>query len=293
MSQRMRWRLAGWLIVSLGALIVLAAGLPSMVLEAGKPFPYDLFAPPVPARVAATGEPVGMGWLGAVLLILGLFVVAMTVFSRDFRRWLMRNLPVYLLIMLTIYLLMANLRPPVFEPRSAPAQTSGSSGQELETSDVIVPPELVTNPPAWLVTLISLALAVCLTAIAWWMLRRFPQRSSLDDLGGAIAAEAQAALSDLEAGADVRDVVTRCYVEMVRVLRAERGIVRAPDMTAREFEQRLARTGLAETHIRRLTRLFELVRYSPRTPGPREAREAEECLRAIIEAYQLRDGKHG
>ncbi len=292
MSQRMRWRLAGWLIVSLGALIVLAAGLPSMVLEAGKPFPYDLFAPPVLARVAATSEPVGMGWLGVVLLILGLFVVAMTVFSRDFRRWLMRNLPVYLLIMLTIYLLMANLRPPVFEPRSAPAQTRGSSGQELETSDVIVPPELVTNPPAWLVTLISLALAACLTAIAWWMLRRFPQRSSLD-LGGAIAAEARAALSDLEAGADVRDVVTRCYVEMVRVLRTERGIVRAPDMTAREFEQRLARTGLAETHIRRLTRLFELVRYSPRMPGLREAREAEECLRAIIEAYQLRDGKHG
>ena len=52
MSQHMRQRLAGWLVVTLGALIVLAAGLPSVILEAGKPFPYDLFAPPVPTRTA-------------------------------------------------------------------------------------------------------------------------------------------------------------------------------------------------------------------------------------------------
>jgi hypothetical protein len=148
MSQHIRRRLTGWLVVLLGALIVLAAGLPSVILEAGKPFPYDLFAPPVPARAAATGEPVGMGWLGVVLLTLGLFVVVMTVFSRDFRRWLVRNLPVYLLIMLTVYL-MANLRPPTFEPPSAPAQTIGSSGQDLESTDIVVPPELVTNPPVW------------------------------------------------------------------------------------------------------------------------------------------------
>ena len=74
----------------------------------------------------------------------------MTVFLRDFRRWLVRSLPVYLLIMLTIYL-MANLRPPTFESRSAPAQTISSSGQELESTDVVIPPELVTDPPVWLV----------------------------------------------------------------------------------------------------------------------------------------------
>ncbi|MGQ9548836.1 MAG: DUF4129 domain-containing protein [Roseiflexus sp.] len=291
MSQRMR-RYAGWLFVALGALIALAAGLPSVVLEAGKPFPYDLFTLPVPGRVTATDEPVGMGWLSIVLPALGLFIVVMTFVSRGFRRWLVRSLPVYLLIMLTTYLLIANLQPPVFELRGAPAQTIGSAGQELESSDIVVPPDLVTNPPAWLVTLISLALASGLTATAWWMLRRFPRKPVFDNLGSDIAAEAQAALRDLEAGANVRDTVTRCYVEMMRILRAERGILRAPDMTAREFEQRLARTGLAQTYIHRLTRLFEMVRYSPRAPGPREAREAEECLRAIVEAYQSRDGTH-
>ena len=120
-------------------------------------------------------------------------VVVMTVFLRDFRRWLVRSLPVYLLIMLTIYL-MANLRPPTFESRSAPAQTISSSGQELESTDVVIPPELVTDPPVWLVTLISLALASGLTVVAWWMLSRFPGRSAFDDLGSTIAAEAQMSL---------------------------------------------------------------------------------------------------
>ena len=52
MSQHIRQRLTGWLVVLLGALIVLAAGLPSVILEAGKPFSYNLFALLVPTRAA-------------------------------------------------------------------------------------------------------------------------------------------------------------------------------------------------------------------------------------------------
>ena len=52
MSQHIRRRLTGWLVVLLGALIVLAAGLPSVILEAGKPFSYNLFALLVPTRAA-------------------------------------------------------------------------------------------------------------------------------------------------------------------------------------------------------------------------------------------------
>jgi hypothetical protein len=290
MSQRMRWRLAGWLIVTLCALTLLAAALPSVRLEAGKPFPYDLFTPPALGRPSTPGGSASLEWLGMALLALGAFVVVMTIFSRDFRRWLVRNLPIYLLVILTVYLLMANLRPPRFEPRSAPGQLASAPDQASEIPDVVVPPDLVTNPPAWLVTAISLAIAAGMVLAAWWVMRRLQKRAPVN-IGDDIAASAQAALRDLEAGIDVRDAVTRCYVEMARILRTERGIVRDPDMTAREFEQRLARTGLAATHIRRLTRLFEAVRYSPRAPGPREAREAEVCLRGIVEAYQSHNGK--
>jgi hypothetical protein len=291
MSQRMRWRLAGWLIVTLVALTLLAAALSSVRLAPGKPFPYDLFTPPTLGRPSAPGGFIGLEWMGMVFLALGAFVAVMMIFSRDFRRWLVRNLPIYLLVMLTVYLLMANLRPPLFEPRSAQGQAAGAPNQAAEIPDVILPPDLVTNPPAWLVTIIALAIAASMVLAAWWMVRRFPKRATVK-IGDDIAASAQAALRDLEAGVDVRDAVTRCYVEMVRILHTERGIVRDPDMTAREFEQRLARTGLAASHIRRLTRLFEAVRYSPRAPGPREAREAEACLRGIVEACQSHGGGH-
>lgn len=289
MSQRMRWRLTGWLIVTLSALALLAAALPSMRLETGKPFPYDLFAPPAPGRPSAPGGFIGIEWMGMIMLALGAFVIVMTIFSRDFRRWLVRNLPIYLLIMLTVYLLMANLRPPLFEPRSAPGQAYSAPDQASDSLEVVVPPDLVTNPPAWLVTAISLAVAAGMALAAWWVVRRFPKRPT-SNVGDEIVASAQAALRDLEAGADVRDAVTRCYVEMVRILQTERGIVRDPDMTAREFEQRLARAGPAAPHIRRLTRLFEAVRYSPRPPGPREACEAEACLRGVVEAYRSHHG---
>jgi hypothetical protein len=290
MSQWMRWRLAGWLIVTLGALTLLAAALPSVRLEPGKPFPYDLFTPPALGRPSAPVSFGSMEWVGIAVLALGAFVVVMMIFSRDFRRWLVRNLPIYLLVMLTVYLLMANLQPPLFEPRSAPGQASGASNQPAEIPDVVVPPDLVTNPPAWLVSIISLTMAAGMVLAVWWIVRRFPKRAATT-IGEEIAASAQAALRDLEAGGDVRDAVTRCYVEMMRLLHTERGIVRDPDMTAREFEQRLARTGLAATHVRRLTRLFEAVRYSPRAPGPREAREAEACLREIVDVYQSHGGE--
>ena len=56
-------------------------------------------------------------------------------------------------------------------------------------------------------------------------------------------------------------------------------------MTPREFEQYLANSGLADAHIRRLTRLFESVRYGAGPPSNAEEREAMACLNAIAQEY--------
>jgi hypothetical protein len=56
-------------------------------------------------------------------------------------------------------------------------------------------------------------------------------------------------------------------------------------MTPREFEQHLAEAGLGDDHIRRLTRLFESVRYGSNIPTKAEEEEALSCLNAIAEAY--------
>jgi hypothetical protein len=56
-------------------------------------------------------------------------------------------------------------------------------------------------------------------------------------------------------------------------------------MTPREFERYLAAVGVQDSHIRRLTRLFELARYGSGVPGEREEREALACLTTIAETY--------
>jgi hypothetical protein len=63
-----------------------------------------------------------------------------------------------------------------------------------------------------------------------------------------------------------------------------RGVRRSSDMTAQEFEQLLIDAGLPKEPLRRLTRLFEDVRYGTEVPSEKEERTAVRCLTAIAEA---------
>jgi hypothetical protein len=117
----------------------------------------------------------------------------------------------------------------------------------------------------------------------WFFWRRLRAQASPLEL---LAEEAQSALADLQSGGDLKDTVLRCYREMSQILSQQRGVTRPRDMTPREFEQQLAAVGLRDEHIRRLTRLFERVRYGGRQAGEREEREAVACLSAIARAYK-------
>jgi hypothetical protein len=136
------------------------------------------------------------------------------------------------------------------------------------------------------VVLITIILLAACAATVIVLFRRLRQRepAPLDRL----VEEAQGALKELRSGADLRDTISRCYAEMMRVISEQQGVNRDPSLTPREFEQRLAAVGLGDMHIRRLTRLFERVRYSPHPPGPPEEHEAEECLAAIIASHHTR-----
>lgn len=145
--------------------------------------------------------------------------------------------------------------------------------------------EFVAEPSVWLVLATSVGLAVLMTGLlvggAWFVWRRFhPPASPLKQL----AQEAQGALESLQVGADLKDVVKRCYVQMARVLDEQRGIRRQRYMTPREFERRLEDAGLPGEAVRQLTRLFEDVRYGTRVTGEQEERRAMACLRVIVDA---------
>ncbi len=98
--------------------------------------------------------------------------------------------------------------------------------------------------------------------------------------------EAQKTLEELRAGADLREEVIRCYYEMSRILGERQGLRRHQAMTTREFERYLEREGVPGIYIKRLTQLFEMVRYGAKRLGEPEEREAVACLTAIVRASE-------
>jgi hypothetical protein len=270
-----------WLIGGAGAaLLLLATALHNVVLQPGQPLRLDLtlrmargIGGQVEAGPAPTWLPIVAG-ASVVLLVLGL------IFSRSLRRDLLRNLPVYALLLFGMYLLSSNLN----QNGGPPPQPAAPEPQQEVPPLGAAPtaPDFVSQPPEWMVVAITALLVLALLGLLYVVLTRLRRRPQPLDR---IVHEAREALAELRAGSDLRDTISRCYAEMVRVFAEQRGMGRDRTLTPREFEQRLAAVGVDDRHIQRLTRLFELVRYSPRTPGEREEREAQECLEAIIQAY--------
>lgn len=93
------------------------------------------------------------------------------------------------------------------------------------------------------------------------------------------------AVSDLEKGEELSDIVLRCYREMCRIL--GRKVVLRREMTAREFVRQLDHVGVRGEEIASLTRLFERVRYGRLESGPAERAEAI----ALLKAIEIRYGK--
>ena len=71
---------------------------------------------------------------------------------------------------------------------------------------------------------------------------------------------------------------------MGEVVSARRGLQRADATTPREFAERLERAGLPADAVKRLTRLFEAVRYGSRLSDQSDVNEAVACLNSILQA---------
>jgi len=129
--------------------------------------------------------------------------------------------------------------------------------------------------------ILDISVLIVIGLLIWYIYRRFfYQPAQTSDL---LKAEVESALSDIESGMDLQNVIIRCYVEMSKILDEQRGIQRPQAMTAREFERKLQSLGLPDEAIRRLTRLFEEVRYSNIKPSAEAEKEAIHCLRAIAD----------
>jgi hypothetical protein len=132
--------------------------------------------------------------------------------------------------------------------------------------------------------LVSFLCALAWIAIIWALYqgwKRFTAINSSKPLTD-IAQIARSSLDDLSRGRDTSDVIINCYLRMGDVVADKRRLHREIAMTPQEFAVRLERAGLPGDAVRRLTSLFEMVRYGDRKSAPRDVTEAVNCLNAIL-----------
>ena len=146
---------------------------------------------------------------------------------------------------------------------------------------VFTPPDL----PPMLTYFISVAILLVTFGLLWLFGKKFasmrirpPSDSSVDD----IAAAARQSLDEMSAGENWENAIVRCYARMSEAVSRSRGLHRGSAMTPGEFASHLTRSGLPADAVRRLTRLFESVRYGGRSAGERERDEASACLSDIL-----------
>ena len=153
--------------------------------------------------------------------------------------------------------------------------------KEYQSDNLSSQEEGISEPPLWLVLSFSLGLSVLITGGAFFLWRRFRKKSNPIER---VAQETQKAIDNLRSGLELGEGVIRYYHEMNKAIIKYYGLKRKTGMTTREFETYLETIGLPSSPIKRLTRLFEKVRYGAKDLDPTENNEAVACLTSIRQA---------
>ena len=272
-------------VLALVALTALAIGLRTISFRAGEPFGVTEAEPPAPPPAPLESMPDVpvqshlIVWIALLLLV----VLIGILLTPELRKRLLR---VFLRVAFTYWVLyfvltryssvLASLAGILnLAPQGGPASNSDN-----------IPPPVFTPPPEtpWLSYLVAVT-CILLVAFFAWRTRGFWRNyagqgsgKSLDE----IVRIARSSLRDLSSGRESTDVIMNCYFRMSDVVADKRSLKRGTSMTPAEFAVRLERAGLPADAVKRLTRLFENVRYGGYRTGPKEVNEAVACLTTIL-----------
>jgi hypothetical protein len=277
-----------WILIAAGvaivALFLLSSSLSTVELLPGKPFPWGLF-------MRDSGAPPGFAPMLDGMILINIVRVALIImlpitaiyliFTKEGRK---RALRVMLQLMLFMFLMSFVIERQMGLLETAEEMMGGSS--PLEEMPFVPAPEFTPGDMSDLTTVLSLGLALVLTAVIAIVLYVMWRRSRLaqDDTLLELAREAQDALDEIQTGGSLKNAVIRCYAEMNRVIGEKRHIERGIAMTSHEFEEHLVKAGLPKAPVQDLTRLFEEVRYGDRDPAPGEEQRAIASLSSIVTA---------
>ncbi len=284
MTRSLQTRTLMLLGLAAALIVVLAASLGGLEMRPGSPLPLSgLPSAGAASALAPYGELLLLVFRASLALLLVLLPVYILVslMSVEGRRRLLGNLIAMGLVMaLAIWLSnLPELAPPAL-PGEQPAQRQDAEAFAAELPPV---PEFITHIPDWLtpvaiVVISSLAAGAVFLVARQLRLTRPAAGAPLPELG----AKVQTALEALAAGADLSDVITRCYLQMSAVLRETRGIQRDEAMTTTEFALALRARGFPAEPVAQLTRLFEQVRYSRHAATDRDRQLAIDNLDSFL-----------
>ena len=273
--------------IALGALTVLAVSLDDVSFQKAQRFsrePVNLFPffDSLDGNAELTSVSVPL-WKQVVVfsLVAVMVILAGLLLSPESRKRLYQMLLRVAVTALAMYFLVKNY-PETLRNLFDWEQLGGDPAAAANT-----PPMPEFQPPQ--VTPVFSYLISFLCALAWvgiiWALyqgwKRYTATHSNKPLTE-IAHIARSSLKDLSTGRDTSDVIINCYMRMSDVVADKRRLQREIAMTPQEFAVRLERAGLPGDAVRRLTGLFEMVRYGDRKSAPRDVTEAVNCLNAIL-----------
>ena len=283
-KQKKYWILL-FLVVTLGAIILLSAGISELKLITGKPLHIELKIHDLKEKwIAGQGDSSGtIFWvLFAFFLVLTPLATLYLLISPKHRKHVLRNV-ILLFVLFTISCLLLYARPDLKNGVIANLTLPPIPEAEWLSGEPTTP--FNSNPPQWLTLVVSLGLVAFIVTVIISIARFImSRRSSSDSPLQHLAQEALGAVEELQAGTDLRNIVMRSYYKMACIAGKLAGGRRSSDMTAQEFEQFLKDAGLPKEPLRQLTRLFEDVRYGTKVPSEKEERQAVRCLTAIANA---------
>ena len=292
MTERRRLATFTLTLTAIAAMLLLTSGLSELSLLPGQGLPAAIRESSTQADSDSRPIPGVELLFSAFRALFGLSVlffpaaIIYVLVSPSARKRVLRDLGLALTIML-LYQYVGPHLAKIFQ-QNLPEMGSGRGLNRVDPSAFST--DFIANPPTWLVWGASLLIAMALIGLPLGLVAylRWRSRQQASPLGHVkeLAIEAQNAIDSLAAGADLKNVVTRCYARMSQVLGEKRGIHRRATMTPREFERRLRRAGLPNQPIHQLTELFERVRYGAKDTGPEEERRALESLRAIVQSCE-------
>ena len=283
--------------IAIVAMLVLAMGLPRLQLDPGVPFEQIwqflvgqfggmgtggvAYLPP-----AGNGESLArvMRTIFFVALMAFPIAVALVVLDPDFRRTVLRSMLRLMIIFALIGLFLAN-RDQLKDLSLDPAGNLEGQGQQQMEVPPLTDEEFSADKVApWIVWALSLTAGLIAAVAVVSVVNQVRKNRAAAEPLEEIAKQAEAAIGEIELGANLRNTIIRCYVEMNQVVGNARGVRRGNTVTAREFIAYLLKAGLPARPVERLTELFESARYGTGETMPEDERAALSSLQAIVNA---------